>query len=81
MVSPTIVKSIDRALTAENYPMLMTLSTESVINPISCLISAEDRVRLSNAFSPFGTIPPRIMHLDIFLLKANDSAGRPYLLN
>jgi hypothetical protein len=59
----------------------MTLSSESVINPIWRLIPAEERIRLSTAFSPFGNVPPRIMHLDIFLLKANDNIGRPLLFN
>jgi hypothetical protein len=60
----------------------MMLSNELVKNPIwQHFIPAEDRVRLAESFSPFGPMPPRIMHLDIFMLKARDKSGRPLLLN
>jgi|SRR5271157_2355607 len=80
-VRPEIERSLRQVLTADAYPSLMTLSSESVVNPIWRLIPAEERVRLSTAFSPFANVPPRIMHLDIFLLRANDNMGRPLLFN
>jgi DNA-binding winged helix-turn-helix (wHTH) protein len=80
-VSPAITLALVRVLTSDNYPAVMTLSNDPVINPIWGFISPTDRSRLSSTFSPFGALPPRIMHLDIFLLKSNDKSGRPYLLN
>jgi len=80
-VSSKIKQSIARVLTSEDYPQVMTLSTEAVINPIWRLTPDVDRKRLASTFSPFGVLPPRIMHLDIFLLRSNDKLGRPCLFN
>jgi hypothetical protein len=65
----------------DEYPTVMTLSTEPVINPIWRKIPKAKRARLSRSFSPFGDLPPRIMHLDIFLIRADDVQGRPRLFN
>ena len=75
-----IERAVRHVLTADNYPTVMKLSAEAVINPIWRLISSETRIELSEMFSPFGSLPPRIMHLDIFLLRANDKLGRPKVL-
>jgi len=80
-VSPAINQALVRVLTSDTYPDVMTLSNEAVLNPIWGFISPVDRTKLASTFSPFGSLPPRIMHLDIFLLKSNDKAGRPYLFN
>jgi hypothetical protein len=76
-----IERAVRRVLTADNYPTMMTLAAEVVVNPIWRLIPAATRAALATAYSPFGDVPPRIMHLDIFLLRANDKMGRPRLLN
>jgi DNA-binding winged helix-turn-helix (wHTH) protein len=82
LLSQPMAEAVRKVLTADNYPMLMTLSNEPVINPIwQHFIPAEDRLRLAESFSPLGPMPPRMMHLDIFLLKARDASGRPLLLN
>ncbi len=70
-----------RVLTTHEYPTLMMLSSEAVMNPVWQLIQSEERESMSMTFSPFGVLAPRIMHLDIFLLRANDKYGRPRLLN
>lgn len=59
----------------------MMLKSEAVVNPIWRFIAADRRIELSKRFSPFGNLPPRIMHLDIFLLCAKDQLGRPRLLH
>lgn len=81
LLKPKIKRALKQVLTAESYPTLMTLSLESVLNPIWRFIPPEKGGQLSKTFSPFGEFPPRIMHLDIFLLRANDKMGRPRLLN
>ena len=81
LLAQPVADAVRKVLTAESYPMMMTLSTDSVINPIWRMISADDRQRLAAEFSPFGPFPPRIMDLDILLLRANDAKGNPYLLN
>jgi hypothetical protein len=80
-VPARIKQALGRVLMSDIYPDVMTLSNEAVLNPIWGFISPVDRTRLATTFSPFGSLPPRIMHLDIFLLKSNDKAGRPYLFN
>jgi hypothetical protein len=59
----------------------MTLSSVAVTNPIWQQIPTTERTRLSSTFSPFGAMPPRIMHLDIFLIRANNTLGHPYLFH
>jgi DNA-binding winged helix-turn-helix (wHTH) protein len=76
-----VADTVREVLTAESYPMMMALSADRVKNPIWRMISADDRQRLAREFSPFGPFPPRIMDLDIFLLRADDAKGNPYLLN
>jgi DNA-binding winged helix-turn-helix (wHTH) protein len=78
-VRPEIKLPLTRVLTAKDYPTLMTLAAESVINPIWRRIADDDRRRLAALFSPFGDRTPRFMHLDIFLLRAKDKTGRPRL--
>ncbi len=78
---PEIERAVRQVLTADNYPTIMMLSRESVVNPIWRLIPAAKRDELATVYSPMGDLPPRIMHLDIFLIRANDTMGRPRLLN
>jgi hypothetical protein len=80
-VRPEIERAVKQVLTANDYPTIMMLSRESVVNPIWRLIVAATRDELSKVYSPLGNLPPRIMHLDIFLIRANDTMGRPRLLN
>lgn len=79
LLTRPVADAVREVLTAESYPIMMRLSSESVRNPIWEKIPAKDRRRLAAEFSPFGSFPPRIMALDIFLLRANDARGNPYL--
>jgi hypothetical protein len=81
LLARPVADAVRKVLTAESYPMMMTLSAVSVINPIWQKIPADDRQRLAAEFSPFGPFSPRIMDLDIFLLRADDAKGNPFLLN
>lgn len=80
-IRPLITQAVERVFCMDEYPTVMTLSTEPVINPIWRKIPKAKRARLSRSFSPFGDLPPRIMHLDIFLIRADDVQGRPRLFN
>jgi hypothetical protein len=58
----------------------MSLSGEVTFNPIWPTDLDDSHHRLIATFSPRGPTPPRVMPLDIFLIKASDKAGRPCVL-
>jgi hypothetical protein len=70
---------VERVFTADDYPKIMSLSTELVVNPIWRQLPTTRRTSMARTFSPFGDLAPRIMHLDIFLIRADDNEGRPLL--
>jgi hypothetical protein len=67
-------------LRAASFPRIMSLSGETVFNPIWTDALRDTEHRLAASFAPDGTTPPRLMPLDIFLVKAEDQSGRPSLL-
>jgi DNA-binding winged helix-turn-helix (wHTH) protein len=78
---PEVAHAVKTILVADSYPTMMALSADRVLNPIWRFIPENERQRLAASHSPFGAMPPRIMDLDIFLLRANDTEGRPLLLH
>jgi len=63
-----------------SFPRMMSLSGELVFNPVWTDTLRETEERLVATFPPDGATPPRVMPLDIFLIKGEDSDGRPCLL-
>jgi nucleoside phosphorylase len=69
-----------RVLSHSSFPRLMSFSGQFVTSPMwSAELGDTDR-KLIATFSPHGKSPPRVMLLDIFLIKAEDATRRPCLL-
>lgn len=62
------------------FPRIMSLSGEVALNPLWPTNLDESHEHLIATFSPRGFTPPRVMPLDIFLIKASDTAARPCVL-
>lgn len=62
------------------FPSMMSLSGEVVQNPMWDSSRIKATQTLVDSFRPDGPNPPRIMPLDIFLIKGQDPGGRPRLL-
>ena len=76
-----VAGAVRRVLGAEKFPLIMTLSGDVVFNPIWERIPPDDRQRLAAEFSPFGSMLRRFIDIDVFLLRAEDANGNPYLLH
>lgn len=79
-LSRDIQNDLEEVLLHTNYPKVMSLAGELVLNPIWRSIEKETERRLAASFAVDGNTPLRIMPLDIFLIRADDSINRPYLL-
>lgn len=79
-VRKQIKQDLIRVLSHSDYPLFMSLSGEIVANPIWDLASSEMKSELTIKYHPSLDIAPRIMLLDIFLIRANDSNQNPRLL-
>jgi hypothetical protein len=80
-LAPPIADAVRRVLGAEKFPTIMTLSEDTVLNPIWERIPPDDRQRLVAEFSPFGSMLRRFMDIDVCLIRADDANGNPYLLH
>jgi len=79
-VKKQIKEELIRVLSHEDYPLLMSLSGEIVANPIWDKVAEETKTKLVTEYHPSSDTSPRIMMLDIFLIRANDNKQHPRLL-
>lgn len=75
-----IREELIHVLSHDDYPSLMSLYGEIVSNPIWDMVSSETKIKLANKYHPSSDTAPRIMLLDIFLVRANDNNQNPRLL-
>ena len=70
-----IRESIFRILLHPDCPRWMSVSGKLVRNPIWDQISEERQKQMQNAHQLDGPSPPTLMHLDVLLIRRNDSRG------
>ena len=75
-----IYEDVVKILGHPSFPRAMSLSGEIVFNPVWPSELDDSHRYLIAIFSPAGPTPPRVMLLDIFLIKAADQTGRPCVL-
>jgi len=64
----------------KDYPLIMSLAGEFVVNPVWGSIPTSEKDRLISQFNLNGDSPPMIMPLDLFLIRGDDVDGHPRLL-
>jgi hypothetical protein len=61
------------------YPIFMAVSDAVQPNPVWKSIQKATILQLSNDYNPRGPVAPRVMHLDMLLLRRNDKTGHAEL--
>jgi len=75
-----IKEETKRVLSWEHYPRMMSLAGTLVENPIWTQIPNREQIELTNARRPNKAPCPGLLVLDLFLIKAEDVLGNPFLL-
>lgn len=69
-------RSVIDLLIHPNYPQRMSIGGVFVNNPIWREIPTQRRSRMRKAYPPEGPTPPRVMHLDVLLIRRDNHLGR-----
>jgi hypothetical protein len=75
-----VASEVERVLGHEGYPKIMSLGGNLVDNPVWTNMPPNEQIRLTTSHRPETDRCPLFMALDLFLIRANDSAGTPLLL-
>jgi hypothetical protein len=70
---------ITEVLRKPNYPKIMSITGHLVPNPVWDRATRE-ALRLAAKSGPLGRMPPSVLHMNLFLVKADDGERRPCLL-
>lgn len=74
-VSTTVQQSIHDVLSHPHYPQWMAVSDRLVKNPIWKNISVRNRKQLVADYPISEAAAPRVMHMDLFLVRGSDESG------
>jgi hypothetical protein len=78
-VSGDVKASIKKVLLYPDYPRWMSVGGKLVRNPVWQSIQTTKQKKILSYHQLNGSSPPRIMHLDILLIRKPDSTGRGHL--
>jgi 3',5'-cyclic AMP phosphodiesterase CpdA len=78
-VSAPILESVRAVTMHKKYPFWMSIAGTLGRNPVWQGIPRAKARKMGNEYITDGSTPPKIMHLDVLLLRRNDSKGRGQL--